>query len=373
MVKNLKQNIITQINELKEGVFQLDLKGNVILNNKLSEFNGQSIFDLLTREVDESGDNYLNKMLWGITKTDKAKLLADFEIVLNEKSNKNGVVAFINNKNETRLKTYLLWYSSTEIGDDTIIVTFTDITVKQNQEEYLMENIQKDKDFNVLKSKLVSIASHQLRTPLSVILTSAEISNLILADSKKDATTEVKNYLTNIVDEVIRLTGMLNEISNICHIDLEKYDLSPKLVPSNYFIETVTAAFKPHHDGRSLETCIDQNMGDFLIDSELLKHGLINLLNIIFNYTEKTSTPSLAVSLQNNQIHFTIKGFEILSDQKDNLIGKYNCVCNKVNISGNENGFELLKFAVKSHHGTMGFIQETGTTSFEVVIPMISE
>ncbi|MCF8430211.1 MAG: PAS domain-containing sensor histidine kinase [Bacteroidia bacterium] len=368
IISNQKERISTLINELKEGVFQVDLNGEIISYN-------QSIVNLLNLNHLEKPEYFYFKLLQGISNLDKAKILTDFKFVSKNKSNKNGFFEITNERNEVKYLSYNVWFSSTIIDGETIIGTLSDITIQHEQNKYLLKNISKEKELNLLKSKFVNISSHELRTPLSIILSSVEIIDLIISKPSKDSFTNAKIFVKNIVNEVLHMTNILNELMIVEQIELGKQKFKPYLIHINDFIENINVGFHPYKDGRYLKTKINDDISNIFIDPELLKHGITNLLSNAFKYSIEKKEPELLVTMKNNQLNFRIKdfGIGIPENEINNLFQTFYRASNAEQYTGTGIGLVVVDYAVKAHKGTVKLKSKLNIgTQFEVSIPLIN-
>ncbi|MFZ4799133.1 MAG: PAS domain-containing sensor histidine kinase [Bacteroidia bacterium] len=367
IIKNQEERISTLMNELKEGIFQVYLNGNIVSYNN-------AMIKLLNLKVNETPENFKFNNIRGISRESKKQILDDFYYVSKYKENRNGIFEITNDLNETKIIEYHVWYSSTIIDGEIIIGTLSDITIQHAQETYLLKNIQTEKELNALKSKFINITSHELRTPLSVILSSAEILEFILAAPIKDSTIDAKSFLTNIIHEVLHMTDILNELMVLSQIEIGKHKFKPKLVAIHDFMASLTEGYLPFKDGRNLQIKISKNIGNIIVDSKLLKHGLTNLLNNAFKFSPNKKEPQLKVGIKKNQIVFEIEdfGIGIPEAEKVNLFQTFYRASNAENISGTGIGLVVVDYAVKEHKGTVKLNSKLNKgTLFEISVPII--
>lgn len=365
IVEHEKARITNVVNELKEGVFQIDLNGKVLSYNK-------SVVDLLGVNYLDDPKDFLFNMLEGVSSENKKQILIDFRCASKHKEVRNGVFKITNKLNETKIIDYHIWYSSTEVDGETLIGSLSDITIQEAHEEYLMKNIQKEKDLNILKSKFINITSHELRTPLSVILSSSEIIDLILSKPADYTNIDPKTFLANIMDEVLHINNILNELLVASQIELGQIKLKANSIHIQAFIEKVSVGFLPYKDGRFLNIQIDESINEVVIDPDLLKHAITNLLSNAFKYSPNKKEPDLLVVIENNHLVFKIKdyGIGIPANEKNKLFQTFYRASNAGNISGTGVGLVVVDYAIKEHNGKVKFETEVNEgTIFEVHIP----
>jgi signal transduction histidine kinase len=185
-----------------------------------------------------------------------------------------------------------------------------EILTRKKAEEETKKALNKEKELNELKSRFVSLASHEFRTPLSTIASSA---SLIARYETADNIEKREKHILRIKNNVNNLTGLLNDFLN-----LEKVE-EGKIIPTyekiilkemvNESIEEMQAISK---SGQIIKLFKDDNITEIYLDKQMLKNVFLNLLSNAIKY-----------SPPNNIIEFKYysKGQNLIFEIKDKGIG----------------------------------------------------
>ena len=245
----------------------------------------------------------------------------------------------------------------------------TDITKRKQAEAEIRNALEKEKELGELKSRFVTTTSHEFRTPLSTILSSAEILqryNHKLTEEKKLHHLEgiqvtVKN-MTQLLDDVLLIgkaaAGKLGcnpaplELVEFCRNLVEEMQISTN---------THAIAFSPHV--QSTYACMDE---------KLLRHILSNLLSNAIKYSPSGGLVKFDLICKQEEAIFSVqdRGIGIPTADQGNLFESFHRATNVGTISGTGLGLAIVKKSVDLHRGKIVVESEVeiGTT-FTVTIP----
>jgi len=224
---------------------------------------------------------------------------------------------------------------------------------------------------NQLKSRFISVASHEFRNPLHIILAYAQMlyrgSEKLTADKKKDVFSRIKasaNKMTDTLDDVLVLTkGELKEEK----LDLQLLDLEAflrQLVAEIRTGITTDQEINFNVKGKSEKAYFDEN---------LLRHILTNLLTNAVKYSPLDTQVDCNLIFQNKEIIFKIKdsGIGIPLKDQSHLFESFRRASNVGEIPGTGLGLAIVKQSVDLHGGQITFDSEDGVgTTFTIVLPL---
>ena len=255
-------------------------------------------------------------------------------------------------------------------ADSEVIAVIRDITERKKAEAALLEDLEKERDLNELKSQFVSMTSHEFRTPLASILASAE-----LLEHYRHKWSEDKNlgHLKRIQTSVLHMTDLLNDVLLIGQAEAGKIEYKPipiELIEfCNILIEelqiTTTA-----HTIQFQHTCPHQTI---YADQKLLRHILSNLLSNAVKYSPEGGMVRLNLDCISQEAVLEVqdKGIGIPKSEQANLFRSFNRASNVGNISGTGLGLAIVGKAVELHQGSISFESEVGAgTTFTVRLPL---
>lgn len=238
----------------------------------------------------------------------------------------------------------------------------------------VFRDITLEYEIDRLKSDFISLASHQLRTPLSAIKT---YSHMLIDGYMGPMTPTQKKSLRTIVGATNRMNELISTLLNISRIESGNVTVTPKAVNVAQLIEEVS---KEHALGMtdkniSLELIRSSSQATPLqTDPLLLKEILSNLLSNAVKYTPDGGNITLALKNRRYDILFTIRdtGMGIPKYSQDQIFTKFFRAHNVVRqeTSGTGLGLYLVKGLVDALGGKIWFESQEGKgTTFSVTIP----
>ena len=237
--------------------------------------------------------------------------------------------------------------------------------------EHLTKSLEKEKEVNDLKSRFVSMASHEFRTPLSTVLSS--ISLLAKYNTTEDQPKRDK-HIDRIKSSVKTLTDILNEFLSLGKIEEGKVEVRAELFDISQFINGITnemnVLLKP---GQEIKY---EHSGNPLIytDSSLLKHVLINLISnaIKFSPDNARITISCKVDNENTTLKITDQGMGIPMADQIHLFERFFRATNATNIQGTGLGLHIVGRYIEILNGSISYESELEKGSiFKIVLPNI--
>lgn len=251
-----------------------------------------------------------------------------------------------------------------------IIGQWIDITERKQLEVELRLAIEREKELHELKSRFISMTSHEFRTPLSTILSSSE-----LLEYYRHKLTEEKQlgHLQRIQAAVRHMTNLLNDVLLIGKAEAGKLEYNPQLIElvsyCQYIIENILIMIKS--TDRILFTHSAASIPAYM-DERLLEHILTNLLNNAVKYSPPETKVNFDLAATSTQITFTIQdqGIGIPPSDIPHLFESFHRATNVGNIQGTGLGLAIVKQCVNLHQGEIDVYSELGKgTTFIVKFP----
>ena len=245
-------------------------------------------------------------------------------------------------------------------------------TLRKNEQE-LRKAIEKERELNTLKSRFVSMASHEFRTPLSTILSSADLLEMYTTEEQQDKrlrhTTRIKSAVNNLI-------SILNDFLSLSKLEEGKISITPVEFNLEEFcdevMDDVQAILKPgqilQHHGLSADILIT-------LDKKMLKNVFINLFSNAIKYSDSGKTIDCYVSIENDELNVSIQdhGIGIPEEEQQHLFTRFFRAHNAENIPGTGLGLNIVKRYVELMNGRIHFESTLGEgTTFHVHIPLPS-
>ncbi|HEY9813927.1 MAG TPA: PAS domain-containing sensor histidine kinase, partial [Candidatus Sericytochromatia bacterium] len=265
---------------------------------------------------------------------------------------------------------------ATNVKDNTgktlyTIFNFQDITARKKAETEIINALAREKELNELKSRFISLTSHEFRTPLATILSSAELLEYY---SHKLSESEKKTLFRQIETATTRMTGLLDDILTINKSESGKLQLNPTPLDLQKFCSEVVKEIKL--SGGNNHQIVFTNTGgctNAVMDEKILRHILNNLLGNAIKYSASGGFIEVSISCQNCQAIFQVKdyGIGIPKESQEKLFESFHRASNVGNIQGTGLGLSIVKRMVDLSGGEITFNSEVGVgTTFTVILPL---
>jgi PAS domain S-box-containing protein len=256
------------------------------------------------------------------------------------------------------------------------IWTFVDVTQRHQAEQDIRRALAQQVELTELKSQFVSMTSHEFRTPLATILSSAE---LLRYYSDRLPAEEKLEVLGSIESAVARMTKMLDGVLMIGRADSGNLEFSPVACKAQELcVELAAEAARAASSGGSgmqrLDIHFSSAEAELMLDEKLLRHILGNLIGNAFKYSGAGDRVRLTVGSEGDDLVLVVadQGIGIPAEDMPRLFETFHRAGNVGNISGTGLGLAIVKRAVALHGGNIAVESEVGEgTRFSVRLPRV--
>jgi PAS domain S-box-containing protein len=259
----------------------------------------------------------------------------------------------------------------TEALNNTIKELENEVTERKKAEEESRKALERERELNELKTKFVSIASHEFRTPLSTILSSASLINQYKNKGELD---KVEKHVLRIKSSVNHLTGILNDFLSLGKLEEGVLDLQLTTVNMEEFfgeiVEEIKASLK---EGQSVEVQCSKEITGLQTDPRILRNILFNLISNASKYSDPDKKIRLTCEAEKETVVFLVKdeGIGIPKEDVKHIFERFFRASNVTNIQGTGLGLNIVRRYVELLSGTISFSSEYGKGStFKVTIPI---
>ncbi len=229
--------------------------------------------------------------------------------------------------------------------------------------------LAKEKELNELKTRFVSMASHEFRTPLSTILSSTSL----LARYNTPETEEKKNkHITRIKNNVSELTNILNDFLSLDKLDAGKMSVS--IHPVNIcdlLTNTVSELNTLVKKDQSIVLDMDIKQCDIESDPQIIKQVMNNLVSNAIKYSGEGTSIDISAREIGEQIAITVQdhGIGIPENDQKHLFKKFFRAHNSSHIQGTGLGLNIVHKYLELIEGEITFeSQEHVGSTFNVLI-----
>tara|TARA_R110002050_G_scaffold297339_2_gene458654 strand:- start:65474 stop:66709 length:1236 start_codon:yes stop_codon:yes gene_type:complete len=241
-----------------------------------------------------------------------------------------------------------------------------EIGKRRKSEGQLKVSLAKERELNELKSRIVNIISHEIKTPLTSVKSSAELIEMHLENHSP--TEKITKHIQNIERSVNSLTDIINETLLIGK--LESGNLKPEIEDThireliNDIIETVGNGVGKNHS-------ILLEVGEevpvlFKTDKRLFKQIFTNLLSNAAKYSPDAEIIEVNFNIDAGMMHFSVVDYGLGIPEKDQkfLFEMFHRASNTTGIEGVGLGLAIVKKSIEELNGTLEFTssENQGTT-----------
>lgn len=229
-----------------------------------------------------------------------------------------------------------------------------DITLKKKAEDDMEMALQRQKELADLKSRLISMASHEYRTPLTTIKSSLDLLSFILENQDVQNKEKVEKNINRINHEIDRLNNLVNDILLVGKLEAGSLPFHPSEVD---FLElchnVIESHFMNEKDGRHVVLEVNGTPRKLDIDENLYMHILSNLISNAFKYSQGKGNPHVYLLYKDDhlEVHVKDKGIGIPQSEMELLFDSFYRAGNVKNIQGHGMGLAIVKQFLELHGG----------------------
>lgn len=241
-----------------------------------------------------------------------------------------------------------------------------DIRERKKVEEEMKMALEKEKELRALKSKFVSMTSHEFRTPLTTIKSNAELLEFQLKDLDLKKRDKINRNFERITSEIERLNILMNDILMIGRLDSGKMPFKPNPTDLNSLIQTsIDQLSEDLSKDFDIKLKVIGDQFNINIDANLYEHIISNLLNNAIKYSGTSKVIETEVHYEKNKVKICIidHGIGISSKDQEELFVSFFRADNVGSIQGTGLGLSIVKQFVDMHQARIEVFSEVGKGS----------
>lgn len=268
-------------------------------------------------------------------------------------------------------------YDPVITSDDAVIgaaVSFINITEYKRAEDALRLAVQKEHELGELKSRFVSMASHEFRTPLASIFA---LSETLSAYRDKMTDAQIDQRLEHIRGQVNRLKEIIEDVLQLTRLQARRMTFNPILLNLDSICREIIGEYGARSDVKQIVkyTCTEP-LPDLPLDRKLIRQLITNLIGNAIKYSPVDSVISVDLRLVEDAVILTVSDMGIGIPEADlrHLFEPFHRASNVGTTSGTGLGLTITKEAVDLHDGTITVESQVGIgTTFVVTLPRTLE
>ena len=259
----------------------------------------------------------------------------------------------------------------TEALNNTVDKLEREVSERKKAVDEMHKALEKERELNELKSKFVSLVSHEFRTPLSTILSSA---SLISQYNEKNESEKIDKHVGRIKSSINHLITILNDLLSLGKLEEGKVQPQIETLSLTSFLaeikEELSTTLKP---GQTINIECEQLVESFTSDSKILRSVFFNLISNASKYSGENKPIYIQCGSNEEEITFSVQdeGMGIPEDDLKHIFERFFRAGNVTNIQGTGLGLNIVKRFVDLLGGRVYFTSEyeKGST-FTFTIPI---
>lgn len=240
----------------------------------------------------------------------------------------------------------------------------------KEKEEAIRKTLDKEKELNALKSRFITMASHQFRTPLASIVSSAEI---IGEYEKTEQQPKRERHIDRIRAAVVGLNAILYDFSSLGQLEDEAIEIKPAFFSISTFFEEEIEEWKTDlKAGQKIIYSKEESLQEIYFDKKALKLLVRHLVSNASKYSNENASIFCKTYLKEGDFCIEIKdeGIGIPDKEKKHLFSRFFRASNVENIQGTGLGLNIIKKYLNLVNGKIKFESIEGKGSvFTISIP----
>ncbi len=307
----------------------------------------------------QSTEHLTGKDFFSFIETNKE----DHQLLIKQKFQQGIVVADeevkVSRGNDFSWTTVSIFQFSGTDGKKLSLVTFVDVT--------------KQKQIDIAKSEFVSLASHQLRTPISGMRWSAE---LLLMDGFETLSSQQKRYLDRLLSSIQRMSGLVDDFLQVSRFELGTRVLKLENVVLDELFDDIIAEQAESASGKRLriEKQYDNTIRQITTDLGLLRMIVTNLYTNAVKYSRVGGEITLSYKNNGGELEIEVRdtGMGIPLSEQKRVFSKIFRATNAIKEvpDGTGLGLYIVQKAAQELRGRVSFVSaENVGTTFTVVVP----
>ncbi|MFQ5532049.1 MAG: PAS domain S-box protein, partial [Candidatus Nanoarchaeia archaeon] len=359
--EDINKRILLQkeLYKYKENLEELVEKRTLQLKQSEKKFKAlaENSEDIIVRFNIELNVTYVNKAIESLTGIKKDEWIG--KSIVDLKYSKNKLLLWqktlrevLQNKKVRRLEydlgngKWIDWIIIPELMDNgninSLLVTGRDITSIKEYEINLIDALRREQELNELKSRFISIASHEFRTPLTAILSS---SQMLQRFSVKWDNSKLQEHYNRIFESVNNLTELIDEILLIGKAEEGNIELNSCNIEIKEIIEQIIDKLKVSLKSGQIISTEKVNVFNVFTDKKIVEKIITNLLSNAIKYSGEGTKIIIETRKLKNSYVIIVKDEGIGIDEKilDFIFNPFYRADNVMHIHGTGLGLNIVK------------------------------
>lgn len=254
---------------------------------------------------------------------------------------------------------------------ENIIYSVRDVTRRKLVEKELRVMLDQQRELNELKSRFVSMTSHEFRTPLAIIRTTTDILG---SYRHRMDNGQIDQRLDKIRAQITHMTVLMDDVLTLARDQAGRSAFSAEASDLDEFCKEIVEQFVSDPDTEhKFDYSCDSRPLVIIFDHTLMRKAINNLVTNAIKYSPKGSTVFVSITRANDtvQMHVRDEGVGIPESDQPRLFEAFHRGSNVGTISGTGLGLTITKQSIEAHGGSLSFESKLNVgTTFHATIPI---
>ena len=258
------------------------------------------------------------------------------------------------------------------IGSAEVVVFARDITERKKLEAAMASTLKKQRQVSDMKSRFITVTSHEFRTPMAAAMASAD---LLHHHHDRLAPAKREELFTRINISLHRMTEMLDDVLLLNRIDADRLKVRLAPVELRNFAQVVIDEIRlADHDAHSFELHATGDATHFVTDADLLYHIISNLLSNAARYSPPGTAITTRLTAEDGRVLITVAdhGIGVPEADRERIFESFERGSNVGTIKGTGLGLDIVKRMTRMLNGTVKLESPAdGGSHFIVELPRV--
>lgn len=223
----------------------------------------------------------------------------------------------------------------------------------------VLHDVTKIRDLHRFKDEMLRLASHDLRSPLALIVGYADMVSMDIPD----ADSPIHSHVDSILRSARRMDNLLEDMLRIEQIRTSPLELHEEVVPKE-MVDSAVLNSQPQAESKQIQLSLEVNYGEdsayVVADQVLIRQAMENLIGNALKYTFPSGKVTAYAKVDDDRFHFLVmdNGIGIPQDKIAYVFESFYRVPNAKGIQGTGLGLSLVKNVVEQHKGQVWVVSE---------------
>jgi len=239
----------------------------------------------------------------------------------------------------------------------------------ENSKEQLSQALEAEKELNDMKSRFVTMASHEFRTPLSTILSSISLINKYSAGDNSE---KIDKHVHRVKSAVTNMTLILNDFLSAEKLQEGKVFLRKEEIHFQNLCNEVLSEINGILKQGQKVIYDHQGLSDAIFDKQMVRNILLNLISNAIKFSPENKNITVKTSITPKELTIIVKdeGMGIPKEEQEHLFERFFRAKNVTNIQGTGLGLNIVGKYLEAMEGRIDFESEIDRgTTFIITIP----